>query len=25
MTIGLLGVNVNRQFNYSRYFAMIPG
>jgi branched-chain amino acid transport system substrate-binding protein len=25
MTIGLLGVNVNRQFNYSRYFGMIPG
>jgi branched-chain amino acid transport system substrate-binding protein len=25
MTIGMLGVNVNRQFNYSRYFSMIPG
>jgi branched-chain amino acid transport system substrate-binding protein len=25
MTIGLLGVNTNRQFNYSRYFSMIPG
>jgi branched-chain amino acid transport system substrate-binding protein len=25
MTIGILGVNVNQQFNYSRYFVMIPG
>jgi branched-chain amino acid transport system substrate-binding protein len=25
MTVGILGVNVNRQFNYSRYFVMIPG
>jgi branched-chain amino acid transport system substrate-binding protein len=25
MTIGLLGVNINRQFNYSRYFSTIPG
>jgi branched-chain amino acid transport system substrate-binding protein len=25
MTIGILGVNVNRQFNYGRYFSMIPG
>jgi branched-chain amino acid transport system substrate-binding protein len=25
MTIGMLGVNVNRQFNYPRYFSMIPG
>jgi branched-chain amino acid transport system substrate-binding protein len=25
MTIGILGVNVNHQFNYSRYFVMIPG
>jgi len=25
MTIGMLGVNVNRQFNYSRYFSMVPG
>jgi branched-chain amino acid transport system substrate-binding protein len=25
MTIGMLGVNINRQFNYSRYFSMIPG
>ena len=25
MTIGILGVNINRQFNYSRYFSMIPG
>jgi branched-chain amino acid transport system substrate-binding protein len=24
-TIGILGVNVNRQFNYPRYFSMIPG
>src|SRR5262249_60906436 len=24
MTIGMLGVNVNRQFNYSRYFSMVP-
>src|SRR4030088_3710854 len=25
MTIGMLGVNVDRQFNYSRYFSMVPG
>src|SRR5215468_7524100 len=25
MTIGMLGVNVNCQFNYSRYFSMVPG
>jgi branched-chain amino acid transport system substrate-binding protein len=25
MTIGMLGVNINRQFNYSRYFSMISG
>jgi branched-chain amino acid transport system substrate-binding protein len=25
MTIAILGVNVNHQFNYSRYFSMIPG
>jgi branched-chain amino acid transport system substrate-binding protein len=25
MTIGLLGVNVNQQFNYPRYFSMISG
>ncbi len=25
MTIGMLGVNINRQFNYSRYFSMVPG
>ncbi len=25
MTISLLGINVNRQFNYSRYFSMVPG
>ena len=25
MTIGMLGVNVNRQFNYPRYFSMVPG
>jgi branched-chain amino acid transport system substrate-binding protein len=25
MTIGMLGVNVNREFNYPRYFSMIPG
>jgi branched-chain amino acid transport system substrate-binding protein len=25
MTIGMLGVNINRQFNYPRYFSMIPG
>jgi branched-chain amino acid transport system substrate-binding protein len=25
MTIGLLGVDINRQFSYSRYFSMIPG
>src|SRR3981189_802604 len=25
MTISMLGVNVNRQFNYARYFSMIPG
>jgi branched-chain amino acid transport system substrate-binding protein len=25
MTISLLGVAVNRQFNYSRYFSMVPG
>jgi branched-chain amino acid transport system substrate-binding protein len=24
-TIGMLGVNVNRQFNYPRYFSMISG
>src|SRR5262245_24702647 len=24
-TIGMLGVNINRQFNYPRYFSMIPG
>jgi branched-chain amino acid transport system substrate-binding protein len=24
-TIGILGVNINRQFNYPRYFSMIPG
>jgi branched-chain amino acid transport system substrate-binding protein len=24
-TIGMLGVNINRQFNYSQYFSMIPG
>jgi branched-chain amino acid transport system substrate-binding protein len=24
-TIGILGVNINHQFNYSRYFVMIPG
>ncbi len=25
LTIGMLGVNINRQFNYPRYFSMIPG
>jgi branched-chain amino acid transport system substrate-binding protein len=25
LTISMLGVNVNRQFNYSRYFSMVPG
>src|SRR5499426_918143 len=25
MTISMLGVNINRQFNYSRYFSMVPG
>ena len=25
MTVSMLGVNVNRQFNYSRYFSMVPG
>ncbi|MFL6796710.1 MAG: amino acid ABC transporter substrate-binding protein [Xanthobacteraceae bacterium] len=25
MTISLLGVNINRQFNYPRYFSMVPG
>jgi branched-chain amino acid transport system substrate-binding protein len=25
MTIGILGVNINRQFNYPRYFSMISG
>src|SRR5262245_20700707 len=25
MTISMLGVNVNRQFNYPRYFSMVPG
>ena len=25
MTISMLGVNVNRQFNYARYFSMVPG
>jgi branched-chain amino acid transport system substrate-binding protein len=25
MTISMLGINVNRQFNYSRYFSMVPG
>ena len=25
MTIGMLGVNINRQFNYPRYFSMVPG
>ena len=25
MTISLLGINVNRQFNYPRYFSMVPG
>jgi branched-chain amino acid transport system substrate-binding protein len=24
-TIGMLGVNINRQFNYPGYFSMIPG
>src|SRR5262249_31854085 len=24
-TISMLGVNINRQFNYSRYFSMVPG
>src|SRR5262249_56064010 len=24
-TIRMLGVNINRQFNYSRYFSMVPG
>jgi branched-chain amino acid transport system substrate-binding protein len=25
MTISLLGININRQFHYSRYFSMVPG
>src|SRR5882724_583149 len=25
MTISMLGINVNRQFNYPRYFSMVPG
>ena len=25
MTISMLGVNINRQFNYPRYFSMVPG
>lgn len=25
MTISLLGVNINRHFNYPRYFSMVPG
>jgi branched-chain amino acid transport system substrate-binding protein len=25
LTIGMLGVNINRQFNYPRYFSMISG
>jgi len=25
MTISLLGININRQFNYPRYFSMVPG
>ncbi len=24
-TVSLLGVNINRQFNYPRYFSMVPG
>ena len=24
-TVSMLGVNINRQFNYPRYFSMIPG
>jgi branched-chain amino acid transport system substrate-binding protein len=24
-TIGILGININRQFNYPRYFSMVPG
>src|SRR5215218_2934953 len=24
-TISLLGININRQFNYPRYFSMVPG
>src|SRR6195256_2601980 len=25
MTISMLGINVNRQFHYARYFSMVPG
>ena len=25
MTISMLGININRQFNYPRYFSMVPG
>jgi branched-chain amino acid transport system substrate-binding protein len=25
MTVSMLGVNINRQFNYPRYFSMVPG
>src|SRR5262249_61069294 len=25
MPTSMLGVNINRQFNYSRYFSMVPG
>jgi branched-chain amino acid transport system substrate-binding protein len=25
MTISMLGINVNRQFSYPRYFSMVPG
>ena len=25
MTISMLGIDVNRQFNYPRYFSMVPG
>jgi branched-chain amino acid transport system substrate-binding protein len=24
-TVSLLGININRQFNYPRYFSMVPG
>ena len=24
-TISMLAINVNRQFNYDRYFSMVPG